>query len=241
MAATGPNQRPKPAAKVAKPENPGYRGGKLSIESPDMSEIERPQTYLITPPELDLEKFPHLLASVLDANEVACVRIALSTQDESQIIKACDAVRDVTSPRDIALVITSHVRMVEKLGLDGVHLLDGARSVRKVRKELGQDAIIGAYCAGSRHDGLNAGEAGADYISFGPVGKTALGDGEVAETDLFQWWSEVVEIPVVAEGGLDEVNLATHSSISDFVAFGPEIWGADDPSERLKSLVACLG
>ncbi|PHQ98316.1 MAG: thiamine phosphate synthase [Marinosulfonomonas sp.] len=206
-----------------------------------MSEIERPQTYLITPPELDLESFPTLLASVLDTQDVACVRIALSTQDENQIIKACDALRDVTSPRDIALVIASHVRMVEKLGLDGVHLVDGARSVRKVREELGKDAIVGAYCAGSRHDGLNAGEAGADYISFGPVGQSPLGDGETAEIDLFKWWSEVVEIPVVAEGGLDEENLATLSSISDFVAFGPEIWNADDPSERLKSLVACLG
>lgn len=206
-----------------------------------MTELERPQTYLITPPEIDLDSFPTLLASVLDANDVACVRIALSTQDESQIIKACDAVRDVTSPRDIALVISSHVRMVEKLGLDGVHLIDGARSVRKVREELGKDAIIGAYCAGSRHDGLNAGEAGADYISFGPVGNSALGDGETAETDLFQWWSEVVEIPVVAEGGLDEVNLATLSPITDFVAFGPEIWGADDPGARLQSLVASLG
>ena len=39
-------------------------------------------------------------------------------------------------------MIENHVLMVERLGLDGVHLTDGARSVRTVRKNLGSDAIV---------------------------------------------------------------------------------------------------
>ena len=74
--------------------------------------------------------------------------------------------------------------------------------MRKVRKDLGPDAIIGAFCGDSRHDGMTAGELGADYVSFGPVGPTGLGDGRLAALELFQWWSEMIEVPCVAEGAL---------------------------------------
>ena len=72
--------------------------------------------------------------------------------------------------RDVPLVVADHYRLVARLGLDGVHLSDGARQVRAVRKALGQDAIVGAFAHASRHEGLTAGEIGADYVSFGPVG-----------------------------------------------------------------------
>ncbi len=121
-----------------------------------------------------------------------------------------------------------------------MHLTDGARLVRKVRQELGQDAIVGAFCGASRHDGLNAGEAGADYISFGPIGETPLGDGSVAERDLFEWWSEVVEVPVVAEGALDVDLITDLAPITDFFGIGDEIWLADDPVAALKTLIATL-
>ena len=58
-----------------------------------------------------------------------------------------------------------------------MHLGDGARQVRAVRKALGADAIVGAFARASRHEGMTAAEIGADYVSFGPVGDTGLGDG----------------------------------------------------------------
>ena len=205
-----------------------------------MAATEQPQIYLVTPPEMDLETFPPLLARVLDSTEIACVRLAPSTRDEDLIARLGDTLREIAHARDVPLVIEEHVMMVERLGLDGVHLSDGARQVRKTRKQLGADAIVGAFCGASRHDGMNAGEAGADYISFGPVGATALGDGTLAGPDLFAWWSEMIEIPVVAEGNLDETLIATLSPITDFFCLGPEIWSADDPVARLSSLVAAL-
>ncbi|WP_300547159.1 thiamine phosphate synthase [Roseovarius sp.] len=206
-----------------------------------MAETEQPQIYLITPPEFELSRFPDRLARVLDSQEVACVRLALASRDEDRIARAADACREVTHARDIALVIDTHVMMVERLGLDGVHLIDGARTVRFARKELGDDAIIGSYCGTSRHDGISAGEAGADYISFGPVGASSLGDGSRAGGDLFDWWSQMIELPVVAEGALDEITVAQLAPITDFFAFGEEIWQQDDPVAALARLVAAMG
>ena len=206
-----------------------------------MSDPDRPQIYLITPPEFDLEPFSGRLAAVLDNTEIACIRLALATKDEDRVARTADALREIAHARDVALVIESHVLLVERLGLDGVHLTDGGRSVRKVRKDLGEDAIVGAFCGVSRHEGLNAGEAGADYVSFGPVGATPLGDGEQTDDDLFAWWSEVIEVPVVAEGALTLARIAELGGITDFFGIGEEIWRETDASAALKALLAPLG
>ena len=206
-----------------------------------MPDAERPQIYLLTPPEFELSAFPARLDEVLDAHQVACLRLTLATRDEDRIARAADAVREIAHAHDVALVIDSHVGLVERLGLDGVHLTDGARSVRKVRKQLGADAIVGAFCGASRHDGMNAGEAGADYIAFGPVGDTALGDGTVADYDLFEWWSQMIELPVVAEGALDADTVARLAPVTDFFAIGEEIWREDDAVAALTRLAARMG
>ncbi len=203
-----------------------------------MSQPEQPQIYLITPPEFDPAAFIADLERVLDVHPVACLRLALATQDERTILRAGDSLREFCHARDIPLVIADHLLMAERLGLDGVHLGDGARSVRKARKALGKDAIIGAFCGHSRHEGMTAGEAGADYVSFGPVGATALGDGGRAPRDLFAWWSEMIEIPVVAEGAFDAGLAEGLAPVADFLAFGEEIWRTGDPAAALGDLLA---
>ncbi|MGA9409539.1 MAG: thiamine phosphate synthase [Roseobacter sp.] len=202
---------------------------------------EKPQLYLVTPSEFELSTFPDVLARVLDAEKVACVRLEMVTRDEDKLARAADALREVTHARDIALVLSEHRMLVERLGLDGVHLTDGARSVRDARKMLGEDAIVGSFCSTSRHEGMSAGEAGADYICFGPVTPSALGDGSYAEQEMFEWWSEVIEIPVVAEGGLDAARIAQLAPFTDFFAFGEEVWQSDDPAQRLRELVEAIG
>jgi len=205
-----------------------------------MADDEQPQIYLITPPAFELSRFPTQLATVLDVHDVACVRLTLATQNEDEIARAADACREVTHARDVALVIDTHLVMVERLGLDGVHLQDGARTVRYARKELGDDAIVGTYCAQSQHEGMNAGESGADYVSFGPVGSSGLGDGTQAPHDLFEWWSQMIELPVVAEGALDVDLVRALTPITDFFGIGDEIWQTEDPSAMLTKLCAAM-
>jgi len=180
--------------------------------------------------------FPDTLAACLDATPVACVRLALGTRDEDHIGKVADALREVTHARDVALVIDSHLQLVERLGLDGVHLTDAARSVRQVRKDLGEDAIVGTFCGNSRHDGMTAGELGADYVAFGPIGSTSLGGRTPAELELFEWWSMMIEVPCVAEGALDAELIRTLAPHTDFFGIGDEIWAHDDPKAALLSL-----
>ena len=158
--------------------------------------------------------------------------------DENLIAKSADALRQVAHARDVALVIERHALLVDRLGLDGVHLLDGGRNIRNLRKDMGEDTILGAFCNTSRHEGLSAGEAGADYVSFGPIHAGALGNGSQVNPDLLQWWSEMIEVPVIIEGGLTEKLITDLSNKVDFFAIGPEIWNTVDPLAHLKKLAA---
>ena len=201
---------------------------------------DHPQIYLITPPTLDLSTFPDRLAACLDTTDVSCVRLSLASRDEAQIAKAADALREVTHARDVALVIDSHILLGERPGLDGVHLLDAGRSVKASRKDLGDDAIIGSFCGNSAHAGMTAGELGADYVSFGPVGTTALGSGAIAPLDLFEWWSQMIEVPMVAEGALDVDLIRALTPFTDFFGIGDEIWGSDAAAAALSALVKAM-
>ena len=196
---------------------------------------DAPQLYLIAPALIPASELGPRLSAVLDAHPVACLRLP-GAGDETELGRIADLARDIAHARDVAVVIEDHVALALRHGLDGVHLTNGARPVRHARKELGADAIVGAFCGGSRHEGMNAGEAGADYVSFGPCGPTALGLGEPADLDLFQWWSEMIEVPVVAEGALDAALVRQLWTVADFIAIGPEIWSDEDPAAALSAL-----
>ena len=206
-----------------------------------MADDDRPQITLITPATIDLGLFPDQLAAVLDGVEIACLRLSLASRDLDAIARAADVCRLVAHARDVAIVIENHVLMVERLGLDGVHLTDGARSVRNTRKDLGTDAIIGSYCGNTRHEGISAGEAGADYVAFGPLGATALNDGKTAGYELFEWWSEMIEVPVIAEGELTVALIERFGPVVDFFGVGEDLWTDPTPLVALRRLLAPLG
>ncbi len=197
--------------------------------------------YLATPRQFELSRFLPVLERTLDAAPVACLRLSLDSGDESELARAADAIRAIAHTRDVPLVIDRHWRMVGPHGLDGAHLLD-TRPLREVRRALGQDSILGASCGASRHAGITAAEIGVDYVAFGPVGDGGLlGDGSRAELDLFAWWADVIEVPVVAEGGLTPDLLADLRTVADFVCLGDEIWlHPEGPEAALADAAAVL-
>lgn len=211
------------------------------MTQPERPQPERPQVVLVTPPAFDPAPFADELARILDSVEVACLRLSLASRDDGTLGLAADTLRALAHERDLPVVIENHFLLAQRHGLDGVHLTDGARSLRKAREALGPDAIVGAHCGTTRHDGLGAAEAGADYVAFGPASASALGDGSFAPHELFAWWSDMIEVPVIAEGGLTEALVADLAPVTDFFAFGEEIWSAPDPLAALKALAARIG
>ena len=196
---------------------------------------DAPQLYLMTPAGAQASSLAPMLAEVMDRVAPACLRIR-GGAEEDELGRLADMAREIAHARDVAVVIEEHVKLALRHGLDGVHLNDGAKAVRYARKELGDDAIVGAFCGTSRHEGMNAAEAGADYVAFGPVSDSALYRGDPVELELFQWWSEMIEVPVVAEGAITRELITQLTPITDFIALGPEIWTQEDPAATLALL-----
>lgn len=198
-----------------------------------MAEQEHAQIYLITPPDFDLSGFSTELAGLLDSFPVACVRLRSASEDADSIGRSADLLRDICHQRDVPIVMETHFRLIESHGLDGVHLVDSRQNLRDLRKELGQEAIIGSYCGSSRHAGITAGEAGADYVAFGPVTETPLGSDTPVEFETFEWWSQMIELPVVAEGAITLDMAEKLAPVTDFFAFGSELWSAPEGAKTM--------
>ncbi|MEL6479669.1 MAG: thiamine phosphate synthase [Pseudomonadota bacterium] len=192
--------------------------------------------YLVTPERFEPDAFTADLARLFDTVPVACIRLSLgAVAEEDDWRRMANHLMPVCHEADVPLVIAEHYRLVQPLGLDGVHLAQGGPPVRAVRKELGKDAILGAAAGASRHAGMTLAEAGADYVSLGPVGETgALGGGETAPDDLFAWWSEMIETPVVAEGGAGPEEARRLAETADFIVPDRRLW--ETPERLLPAL-----
>lgn len=204
------------------------------------ADAQRERLYLVTPPRIGPEFVP-LLERALATAPVACLRIDLGQAPEAEWRAAVDLLIPPCHAAEVALIVTDHWRLVAPLGLDGVHLGDARTAIREVRKALGADCIIGAFAGTSRHRGMVQGEAGADYVAFGPVGDTGmLGDDERAPDELFAWWNQMIEIPSVADGGVGEADAARLSPIADFIVPDRRFWDDPDPLARLAGFTGAL-
>jgi thiamine-phosphate pyrophosphorylase len=209
-----------------------------------MTGAETPaRLYLVTPMEFDPEPFAAQVDRALAAQTVACLRLDLGGAPEEQWRVAANHLLPVAHAHDVALVIADHHRLVTPLGLDGVHLAASRVPVREVRKALGPDRIIGGFAGVSRHIAMALAEAGADYVALGPVGETGgLGDGSRAEDAMFEWWAEMIETPVVAEGGVSVADAARLAPFADFLVPDLGVWTAPEGIEAaLAAYAAALG
>ncbi|MDO7706113.1 MAG: thiamine phosphate synthase, partial [Loktanella sp.] len=68
----------------------------------------------------------------------------------------------------------------------------------------------------------------------------SLGNGAIAPFDLFEWWSQMIEVPQVAEGALDVDLIRQLTPYTDFFGIGDEIWAQEDATAALKTLIAAM-
>ncbi len=182
--------------------------------------------YLITPPRIEPAAFAETLATALDAGDVACVQLRLPDAAREARIAAAEVLRPVCHARGVALLLDEDPEAARAAGLDGVHLSD-PRALGPARESLGDGAIAGVACGGSRHAAMVAAEKGADYVSFGAFFPSpTLPDAALAEPEIIAWWSELMVVPCVAVGGVTPENCAPLVAAgADFLAVSSAVWG----------------
>ena len=199
--------------------------------------LPRCRVYLVLPTDASAA-IERSLAEVLEAIEVACVlRSAGATETDPDVdARLCALAQN----RNVAFLIENDAARAERIGADGVHIPPDAALYRQTREHLGQRAIIGVGCNGSRHDAMLLAESGADYVAFGSA--EPLSDRDLEERDgLIAWWSEIFVVPCVAwnvGSGEEAARLAGLGA--DFVALSPRFWQAKDAAKRVIGIAAAL-
>ena len=180
--------------------------------------------YLITPPALP-PGFADTLAAALDAGDVACLQLRLKDATPDDVARAAEALMPVAQARDVAFILNDDAVLAARLGCDGAHLgqADGDHAGARM---LQHGKILGITCHASRHLAMNAGELGADYVAFGAFFPTDTKDTQhVADIELLEWWSDVMEVPCVAIGGINTKNCAPLVRAgADFLAVVGAVW-----------------
>ena len=191
--------------------------------------------YLITPGHFDPDAFADLLRPLLTAMDVASLELRLEDSGPDAWEQAIAALLPVTQDHNVALLLTDRPKMAADTGCDGVYL-SFLETYAEARRVLGGDAIVGVAAQGSRHQAMDAGERGAEFVGIGPAG-----EGGPA-LDLITWWADLMEVPSVAFGARtpDECALAVDAG-ADFLSPDPAFWAAaDGPAVALGRLLAAV-
>lgn len=199
---------------------------------------ERCRLYLITPAEIEPDKFRHPLAQALDGGDVACVQLRLKGAGDDDVKRAADILSPLTRERGVALILNDRPDLAAATGLDGVHIGQQDASFDEARRLLGDDRIVGVTCHDSRHLAMVAAEQGADYVAFGAFYPTATKDAiGHPEPEILAWWSETTTVPCVAIGGITVENCAALVTAgADFIAVLSYVWTFDaGPAAAVKA------
>jgi thiamine-phosphate pyrophosphorylase len=184
--------------------------------------------YLITPPVIDdMPAFLVALEAALSAGDVAALQVRLKDVPDARIEGAVRAIAPITQRHGVAVILNDRPDLAARLGCDGVHIGQEDGSVAQARKAVGPNGMIGVTCHDSRHLGMEAAEAGADYVAFGAFFLTATKETATPrpEIEILSIWQEVMQTPCVAIGGVTADNCRPLVEAgADFLAVSAYVW-----------------
>jgi thiamine-phosphate pyrophosphorylase len=209
------------------------------MASADGRGVDGCRVYLITPATLDPVSFADLLAAALDAGDVAAVQLRLKDVSDDVWRRAIDVLRPVCQGRGVAFLLNDRAELVKPTGCDGAHVGQDDVPAREARRLMGPDLTLGVTCKGSRDLAMQAGEDGADYVAFGAFyPSTTKQVTRLLDPEILQWWSEMMELPSCAIGGITAANCAPLVRAgADFLAVVGCVWNhPDGPAAGVKAL-----
>ena len=153
-------------------------------------------------------------------------------------------VKEVTDKFDVPLIINDRIDIALSVDAAGVHIGQEDLPCKIARQILPKDKIIGVSVH-NIEEALRAQEDGADYLGCGAVFTTSTkSDVSNLTIDKLAEIKKVVNIPVVAIGGINKDNVSSLRNTNiDGVAVVSAIVGNEDPklaAENMKSLFTSI-
>ena len=190
---------------------------------------------LVTPPVADAEAIAFRLMQAFAGGDVAAVLLRLGEGDDRSRIERVKRLSGPVQAANVALVVEDSPLVATRGGADGVHLTQGLEAIAEARSSLRNERIIGAGHLRARHDAMDAGEAGVDYVMFGEPRPDGSVPPLAAVVERAAWWAEIFETPCVAYAPDAASIPALAETGCEFIALGD--WAFADEVD-LRALVA---
>ena len=128
----------------------------------------------------------------------------MSTDD---FINSAKEIKSLCEKYNVPLIINDNVDVAKAVNAYGVHIGQNDMPAHEARKILGKNKIIGVT-AKTVEQAQKAEKDGADYLGSGAIfGTTTKGDAKKMDMQTLKSITSSVNIPVVAIGGIDGVNV----------------------------------
>lgn len=150
----------------------------------------------------------------------------LKDVSDEEVLRAGELLMPIAQRAGVAFIINDRPDLARRLGADGVHVGQEDTPYAEARAIVGVNAIVGVTCHASRHQAIDAADAGADYVAFGAFFPTTTKDAKTrADLGLLSWWQEMMNGPCVAIGGITTENARDLVDAgADFLAVASGVW-----------------
>ena len=186
----------------------------------------RKYIYLISPPKIKEDEFYKVLDKVLKTNKVNFFQLRLKNISNLKLIKISKKIKKIVKKNNVKFLINDKPILSKKIGADGCHIGQQDLNIKKSRKILGKNKIIGVTCHNSKKLAIEAKNNGADYIAFGSFFKSVTKKTPFrANLTILRWTKKKINIPTVAIGGINNSNYKKIlSSGANYIACSGYIW-----------------
>ena len=186
--------------------------------------------YLVTDRSLSLGRSLLEVVEKAVAGGVTMVQLREKGCTTKEFIELAVAIKKITAPKNIPLIINDRVDVALAAEADGVHVGQSDMSCHLVRKLLGKEAIIGLSIE-NEAQGRECADWDIDYIGISPVFSTPTKTDTAPPLGLegIQRIREICPHRIVGIGGINQTNLdLVIQAGSEGVALVSAICSADD-------------
>jgi len=180
---------------------------------------DAPRLYLITPPISELTPYPPLLEAAMVACDVACVLLRTDADEEGEKEKIVRALAPLVQKHGVACLVADDPQLAVRANADGVHIDGEGERLQSALRALKPGHIVGAGGLPTRDAAMAAGEAGADYVTFGGGAEPHAG-----VVERVAWWAEIFNVPCVGYAhNLGAIGDLVRAG-ADFIALGDAVF-----------------
>ncbi len=170
---------------------------------------------------------------------VKLIQLREKTASGRKFLKTAKEVKNICNEYNALFMINDRLDIAMLSGADGIHVGKDDLPVREIRKIVGKEFIVGVSVA-SLEEAREAQSEGASYVAVSPVFNTSTKEdaGEGLGLEILRQVKSEIDIPVVAIGGINKVNiLDVIEAGADCVAVVSAITRAENPEGAARELV----